>query len=59
MKFTRKQVEAIYRKWQQSPDGSPSYLHFRRRWQQAFGGYVGAQWCGMWLGIEPDGYAHS
>ena len=59
MKITRKQAEAIYRKWKQSPDGSPSYLHFRRRWRQGFGDYVRAQWCGMWLGIEPDGYAHS
>jgi len=22
-------------------------------------GYVGVQWCDMFLGIEPDGYTHS
>lgn len=35
-----------------------TYLQFRRL---AFQSYdcVMVPWCGMWLGIEPDGYTHS
>jgi hypothetical protein len=35
-----------------------SYREFRRR---AFQGSdcIMLAWCGMWLGIEPDGYTHS
>jgi hypothetical protein len=34
------------------------YRAFRRT---AHAGYdcIMIQWCGMWLGIEPDGYTHS
>ena len=61
VKITRKQMEAIHRKYQQSPDGATSYLAFRRRVQPLVGDNACAimQWCGMWLGIEPDGYTHS
>lgn len=55
---TRAQRLAIFRTYQRSPDGSPSYRTFRKR---ALSGYgcIMIQWCGMWLGIETDGYTHS
>ena len=43
-----------------------SYLSFRRRFRlhDYFGGsdkgaYFGGPWCGMFIGIEYDGYTHS
>jgi hypothetical protein len=60
--ITRSQREAIKRLYDQSPDGAVSYLAFRRRFMQQFPPqekYLGAQWCGMFIGIEADGYAHS
>ena len=37
-----------------------SYLQFRRRVQFGYGyDCLMIQWCGMWLGIEKDGYCHS
>ena len=61
VRITRKQVEAIYRKYQQNNDGATSYLDFRRRVQPLIGDNTCCilQWCGMWLGIEQDGYTHS
>ena len=59
MVITRAQREAILRKYQQNPDGSTSYRAFRSRAHRAFAGTVMLHWCGMWLGIEPDGYTHS
>ena len=58
-KFTRKQSEAIKRLYDRSQDGAASYLSFRRRFQVCFGDYVGTKWCGMFIGIETDGYTHS
>jgi hypothetical protein len=42
-----------------APNAHPvTYRQFRRRLQ--VGGCVPMiYWCGMWLGIEPDGYTHS
>jgi len=60
--ITREQREAIYRKYQQSPDGTASYREFRKR---VIGPIYASDpclmlsWCGMWLGIEVDGYTHS
>ena len=52
------QMWALYRKFNQNPNGSPSFLNFMKR---AVPGYdcLMIQWCGMWLGIELDGYTHS
>lgn len=58
-KITRKQSEAIKRLYDRSHKVSESYLTFRRGFHQYFGGYIGAQWCGMFIGIETDGYTHS
>ncbi len=35
-----------------------TYRQFRRTVQPALG-CIMVPWCGMWLGIEPDGYTHS
>lgn len=57
MKLTKPQLIALKRKHDQSDQGL-SFLQFRRTVQ--FGrDYVMVQWCGMWLGIERDGYTHS
>jgi len=57
-KTTRAQREAIARKFHQSPDGAATYKDFRKRVVQGFDCLM-LQWCGMWLGIERDGYTHS
>jgi hypothetical protein len=37
-----------------------SYRQFRRTVRPYFGGdCILVPWCGMWLGIEEDGYTHS
>jgi len=62
--MNRQQLESLHRLFCRDADGSPSFLHFRRR---ALLGtavkpadrYFMIRWCGMWLGIEPDGYTHS
>ena len=35
-----------------------TYREFRAMAQPGFG-CIMVPWCGMWLGIEPDGYTHS
>ena len=35
-----------------------SYREFRKSVAPGYG-CVMVKWCGMWLGIEPDGYTHS
>lgn len=35
-----------------------SYREFRKTVQGGWG-CIMVKWCGMWLGIEPDGYTHS
>jgi hypothetical protein len=69
MKLTKDQQLALLRKWQQCQqttrglDGKlhTTFLAFRRSCQTAFGGdgMIMVYWCGMWLGIEKDGYTHS
>jgi len=56
--LTRKQREAIKRKYDVSKDKSSNYLEFRRRVYPEFG-CIRLPWCGMVLGIEPDGYTGS
>ncbi|WP_162002812.1 hypothetical protein [Microvirga tunisiensis] len=57
---TREQIVAIKRLYDRSPDGSPSYLAFRRRFEHFPSvDCLGARWCNMFIGIEADGYTHS
>ena len=57
--LTKEQRAAIKRVYDRSPDGAPSYLAFRRRFFQTFADCIMGKWCGMYLGIELDGYTHS
>ncbi len=70
--LTKEQRRALFRVWRrpasvklrmtgkrESATGL-SYREFRRTVQPGFGGdYIMVPWCGMWLGIEADGYTHS
>lgn len=55
--LTRAQRIALFRKWSQDQN-TMSYRDFRRTVQQGYD-CVMVHWCGMWLGIEPDGYTHA
>jgi hypothetical protein len=54
-KAQQRALKAVYdRDWNKPA----SYLAFRRTVQPGWG-CVMVEWCGMQLGIEPDGYTHS
>lgn len=55
--LNKEQRKALHRVWMRDPQGM-TYLQFRR---SVHWGYDCAmvRWCGMWLGIEKDGYTHS
>jgi hypothetical protein len=71
--LTRQQREALKRIFERFPldanhdrikPGDPwtpiSYRQFRQAVQPVIcDSAVMVHWCGMWLGIEPDGYTHS
>ena len=57
--MTRQQREALYRLYQRDTSRAPSYRAFRRLARRAYGDCYMIHWCGMWLGIEEDGYTHS
>ena len=59
--ITEAQFNSLLRTFLHNQDGSPNWISFRRRCRQGVGldGAIMIHWCGMWLGIEPDGYAHS
>ena len=57
MKITTDQKQAIKRIYDRQPLGI-SYLQFRRTVQRGYNCLM-VEWCGMWLGIESDGYTHS
>lgn len=48
---------ALYRRYKQSD----SYLRFRRNayWEYGSDPALIVPWCGMCVGIEPDGYTHT
>jgi hypothetical protein len=56
--LTRKQRVALHRKWLQDTQFM-TYRKFRKTIQYGSFGCIMVQWCGMWLGIETDGYTHS
>lgn len=56
--ITKRQALAIQKRFESSPDGAASYLAFRRRWKN-HGDFIGANWCGMFVGIEKDGHSHT
>jgi len=52
------QMWGLWCKFNQDPDQSPTFTHFMARATSA-DSYLMILWCGMWLGIELDGYTHS
>ena len=61
IKTTRAQREALFRLWCRGHQGM-TYLQFRRTAKMPWGKidpYLAVSWCGMYIGIEPDGYTHS
>ena len=57
MYLTKAQRQSLFRLWQRHDCGL-TYRAFRRRVLPGSGCAM-IQWCGMWIGIEPDGHAHS
>jgi hypothetical protein len=61
MRLNKVQRKAVYQLYKGNPDSSPSYWRFRHRVFPLFGEPKVAmiRFCGMVVGIEPDGYTHS
>ena len=57
MRINKLQAKSLKRMWEQDSQGM-SYLQFRRTVEAGWG-CIMVRWCGMTLGIEPDGYTHS
>ena len=59
MRITDAQKRAIKRIYGRQDLGM-TYLAFRRSVERAcYSDCLMVEWCGMWLGIETDGYVHS
>jgi len=56
--LTKEQRLALKRIYDREWNKPDSYLAFRRTVGYGFG-CIMVPWCGMVLGIEPDGYTHS
>ena len=56
--LTKEQRIALKRIYDREWNKPDSYLTFRRTVEYGFG-CIMVPWCGMVLGIEPDGYTHS
>jgi hypothetical protein len=60
--MTDAQFEAVNKLYRRSADGAKDrHAFFTRIQQHGFGSdkYAGLTWCGMFVGIEPDGHAHT
>jgi len=57
VKLTKPQRKSLHSVWKRSNEGM-SYRAFRKSVVPCFDCVV-IKWCGMWLGIEKDGYTHS
>lgn len=59
-KLTKEQQRSLKVLWERSSDGAKGYIEFRRRIHMAFNDSCAMiHWCGMWVGIEEDGYRHT
>ena len=56
--MTPEQKASAEKVFARNPDGSATLEDFLQRIED-YGDYVGLKWCGMFLGIEKDGYTHS
>ena len=58
--LTKAQRKAVYRLFTHNPSGAHTYKEFRSRFVAQYGGYIAIyDWCGMYVGVEKDGYTHS
>ena len=57
LNLTKPQRHALHKVWRRSNQGL-TYREFRKTVEWGFD-CVMVPWCGMWLGIEKDGYTHS
>lgn len=57
--MTSEQYLALVVKYERDPDGSTTLEEFVRRAVGPCHGTMFIKWCGMTLGVEPDGYTHS
>ena len=58
-KLTKQQQQSLVRLWK-NHSGGLSYRQLRRTVRpELYGAAVIVRWARMWIGIEPDGYAHS
>jgi hypothetical protein len=60
--MTQAQVEAVNKLYRRSPDGSRDRHEFFTCTQNCGIGsdrYAGINWCGVFIGIGPDGYTHT
>ena len=59
-KLTKAQQRALLAVYNRPWDKPKTYLAFRRTaWNSRVMGSVMVPYCGIWLGIEGDGYTHS
>lgn len=58
IKINKLQQKALFKKWQ-IDNNDMSFLQFRRSILSGSYSCIMVNWCGMWLGIETDGYTHS
>lgn len=58
VKLTKEQRKALHKLWLRTSGDRPPYREFRRTVTPGLG-WVGVRWCGMYVGIEPDGYTHT
>jgi hypothetical protein len=56
--ITREQWGSLVRKYEQNPDGSKTFAEFLNRVNESHS-WISINWCGMYVGIEPDGHAHT
>lgn len=56
--MTPQQFAAVNRLYARNEDEAESRVAFFGRVQN-YGDYCGLAWCGMFIGIEKDGYTHS
>ena len=59
--MTAQQVEAVSKLYTRNADGALNQAHFftRVRLECAGHGACGLWWCGMYVGVELDGYTHT
>lgn len=59
VRLSKAQRKALLKVWKLN-SGGLSYRQFRKQVQPFLGDTcVLVPWCGMWLGIEDNGYTHS